>query len=617
MTKRPPIRTIVGLLLFGHLLLTLAFSLVIPLGEAPDEADHWAYIVYIAEEKALPIGPSVTQSKHPPFYHATAALFSLLGDPSVRFLRANPDVQFAQPANHATHGWSPNFFIHTVTEEWPWQDGVLAFRFARLWSILLSTFTMAAFYGLARTVLPPNRPWLLLGAVGALAFWPEFSFISSTANNDNAAALFGTLALWGAMAIYKAEGRLAAGWWTPLAIGFGLLSKVSTVGVWPAVGLALLFGILAGAQRDKTIGAPQIWFRTLLIKGCILFGIGLLIASPWLIRNWSLYGDPLGLEMARQTVDQRVTPWAWPDTIWLLKGWFLSFWGKFGAIGHVALPTWLYTGLTIVTAISTLGLVRYAIISIRQWIKRDRREAVHPPWFMTMLLVAFATVALVIGRYSLLALGTDQGRLLYPAIAAIVLLFVVGLFAWIPRKHDKRGALTITAAMLFLSIYALVVEVRPAFAPPISLTQTFVSTALAQAEESTLPSTQITPSVDFGELALIGWTLADPPVLYWQAQEPPTVDWRTVLRITAEDGTLIWEWKRSPARGRWSTDRWPAESIVADRYEIRWPDNAPAGTYRIEVGMQPFGGELIIPTQAGQPVNEGSHPFIQLGWVTR
>jgi len=97
-------------------------------------------------------------------YSHPAALFAMLGNPSERFLRANPDVQFAPPPQASVDGWSPNFFIHTSLEEWPWRDGTLAFRLARLWSIIISTVTVAAFYGLARTVLPPDRPWLLIGA---------------------------------------------------------------------------------------------------------------------------------------------------------------------------------------------------------------------------------------------------------------------------------------------------------------------------------------------------------------------------------------------------------------------------------------------------------------------
>ena len=47
-------RGILWALVVGHLLLILAYSVINPLGEAPDEADHWAYVVHIAREGELP-----------------------------------------------------------------------------------------------------------------------------------------------------------------------------------------------------------------------------------------------------------------------------------------------------------------------------------------------------------------------------------------------------------------------------------------------------------------------------------------------------------------------------------------------------------------------------------
>ncbi|MEZ4555545.1 MAG: hypothetical protein R2854_03675 [Caldilineaceae bacterium] len=83
--------------------LTLAYSMVNPLGEAPDEADHWAYIVHLANERPAGRPAHHPEQGTPPLYHATAAAVSL-GEPVNDFLRANPDVQF-QPAPD----WSPNF----------------------------------------------------------------------------------------------------------------------------------------------------------------------------------------------------------------------------------------------------------------------------------------------------------------------------------------------------------------------------------------------------------------------------------------------------------------------------------------------------------------------------
>ncbi|MCX6047517.1 MAG: hypothetical protein NT075_20630, partial [Chloroflexi bacterium] len=278
-------------LLMAHVVLAGAYSALNPLGEAPDEVDHWAYVVHLARERSLSTSPRMTQGKHPPFYHATAALIASLGQPAFKFLRANPDVQIQHDA-----GGAPNFFIHTTLESWPWQGGALAFHMARLWSVFLSTCTVAATYGLMRTAFPRQRV-LALTTAGVLAFLPEFVFISGAVNNDNAAAIFGTVALWGGFAIYRAGGQFKAGWWTPLALGLGLLAKVSTLALWGIIGGAILLGTVT-AEMSKQPPKDENWLFTLanytragwrtwpqgLKTELLVFAPALLIAAPWLVR---------------------------------------------------------------------------------------------------------------------------------------------------------------------------------------------------------------------------------------------------------------------------------------------------------------------------------------------
>ncbi len=628
------------LLLIAHLALTVAYSAVVPLGEAPDEADHWAYIVYLAREHRLPEGPAMTQAKHPPLYHATAALVASLAEPRTDFLRANPDIRL-DPADWDEAG-SPNFFVHTALEDWPWRSGPLAFHLARLWSALLSTLTVWATFGLLRAALP-ERPAVALAGAGLLAFLPEFAFIGGSANNDNLAALCGTLALWGGVAIFRAgvaaqrvqsdrtpgfdrssaprerpaeaftpasqRPLFKAGWWTPLALGCGLLAKVSTAALWPVVGIAIVAGIWLAERRhvsaDLSPGQTQPaeasspqpapaerrsqrfqTLRRMLIAGLSVFVPALLIAAPWFWRNWTLYGDPLGMAFARQTVDLRTGPWTAADTVWLLRGWFVSFWGKFGGAGHIPMAGWLYGVLALATALAGLGVV---------WALFRRRNGAER-FAIVLLATAVALTALGIWQYSLTALGTDQGRLLYPAVGPLAGLLALGWLAWLPERWELRAAVAITFLSLALGLYGLVGVIQPAYAPPVS--------AARQATEQALTSSESLEPVPFGEITLLAATLDGDPILYWTAADRPTQDWRTILRVTAEDGTLIWEWKRSPGAGRFSTDRWPAGYVMRDVYRVAWPDWAGPGRYRVEVTAYPFGGEPIAP------------PFL-IGWLSR
>jgi hypothetical protein len=229
---------------------------------------------------------------------------------------------------------------------------------------------------------------------------------------------------------------------------------------------------------------------------------------------------------------------------------------------------------------------------------------------LAILLLAVLGTAAAIWRYSLVALGTDQARLLFPAAAAIAALFVIGLFGALPRglrteRRELIAGLALIAALLGLNLYSLFGVIRPAFAPPPPPPAEEVAQWAAPAP------------VDFGELSLIGWQLTDEPVLYWRAASPPRHDWRTVLRIVAADGTLVWEWKRSPGRGRWSTDRWSAGTVLRDAYGVQWPEWATDGRYRVEVGLQPFGQELVVPMRDGHALAQEDHRYLFLGWLER
>lgn len=575
-------------ILLGHLFLAGAYSVLNPLGEAPDEADHWAFVLYLGEERALPEGPAVTQSKHPPLYHAAAAAIASLAGPHTFFQRSNPDVELAPRP-----GWSPNFFIHTRDEDWPWQGGARAMHLARLLSAVLSTATVAATYALGRLAFP-RAPLLALAAAGVLAFLPEFLFIGAAVNNDIAAALFGTLALVSAFAIWRGGGRFRPGWWAPLALGFGLLAKVSTLALWPAVAVAIVLGGAEDAAGGGGyLGRIRAGRRRWLGTGLLVFVPGLLIASPWLLRNWRLYGDPLGTALARQTIDLRTAPWTWADTVWLARGWFVSFWGKFGGAGHIPMAEGVYALLLVATGIAMLGLGRVWLSA--RW--RTDGAAVG------VLLLAVASVAVAMWQYSLTALGTDQGRLLYPAVAPLVLLWVLGLWVWLPVRWERLGAAGLVLASAALGLYGLWGVIVPAFAPP----------APAPAEEW---QTAAQEPVQFGDLELVAWDLAEEPVLYWRVRQPAK-DLRTELRVVAEDGREAWAWKRSPGAGRWSTDRWPPGVVVRDEYRVRWPEWAGPGRYRVEVGVRPYDGELRSPLQEGKPVLPADTSLLFLGWIQR
>ncbi|MCX7670778.1 MAG: hypothetical protein N2439_11985, partial [Anaerolineae bacterium] len=215
-------------LLLARLALGLAYSIAIPAGEAPDEADHLAYAAYIAREQRLPVGAEMTQAKHPPLYHVLAAAAGGWAGLDTGFLRANPDVGLTSDA-------SPNFFVHTTLEDWPWRAGPLAMHLARLISVLPPVGLVAATYALGRA-LWPAAPDRAVAAAALVAFLPESLFIGGALSNDTLAALLGTTALWLALRSRKPWHAVITG----IVMGLGLWTKVSVAALWPVACLAMV-----------------------------------------------------------------------------------------------------------------------------------------------------------------------------------------------------------------------------------------------------------------------------------------------------------------------------------------------------------------------------------------
>ncbi len=568
-----------------YLILSVAYSVAQPLGEAPDEADHYAYVRYLGLNRQLPVGPEVTQSKHPPLYHAAAAALTFWTGLDFDFLRSNPDA--FPPGPDAP----PNFFVHTTLESFPWRGGALAMHLGRLLSVLLGAVTVWTTWRLGRELFPERAEVGLLAAA-FLAGLPGFLYIAGAMSNDNAAAAFGSLALL----LLAQTLRRGASWKRSLGLGLvfglGLLSKVGTLALWPLAILAL-----AGAfwpQRRQ----PRAW---LLAAGhaALAWGLGLLVASPWLLRNWRLYGDPMGWSLVRATVDQRPGPLTSADLMWLGRGLFTYFWGRFGPIGQVSYPAPLYILCGLFSLLLALGAVHY----LRRLLPREPRSI-----FGVMLLAAApGLVILSIVQYSTIALGTDQARLMWPGIVAIAGWVGLGVAGGAHRFRLPSRALVpvFIGLMAAFGLAVLLFVLRPAFAPGLLLS---ADAAAAQL-----------PLATFGEgMELLAAELPVEPIaageplplrLLWRARMPLSADLRPVVRLVHEDGWLAAEWDHSPAQGRFATDRWQPGKVVADPYQLR-PNPTGPGIYRVLVGVRPFRGEWLSPTPPA------SGPFVMLGTVT-
>ena len=574
-------------LLAARLILGVAYSALIPLGEAPDEADHYAYAAFIAREHRLPSGTGMTQAKHPPLFHVLAAVLvdATGADADFAFLRSNPDAGVGPDAA------APNFFIHTGLERWPWQGGALAMHLGRLVSVLAGLTLVAATYALGRAAWPA---WYAgpLAAAAFVAFLPETLFIGGALNNDLLAAMWVTLALW--LGLRGRRLRWAAG--AGLTLGLAVVTKASTAMLAPVIAAAILLppGYSFSALCNPF---PRHWTRPAIGRVWVAAALALLVAAPWLWRNWRLWGDPLGWPLVLATIDRRGGPLVPADYIWLAKGWFQSFWGKFGAAGHLPMPFPFYAVWAALLVAAALGWLLPAL--------RARRRGLSAAGWVTLVGAVGMTVVGIIS-YSRTALGTDQGRLLFPAVAPIALLISSGITAWLPVERTRWLPVGMGVGMAAIALLALVVGIVIPYAAPRTPSAAEVARAIPVAATFGDSLELVATRWDFGSADAGVSSLARAGVtLYWRAARPLAQDLRPALRLLDGSGNLLWEWKRSPAAGRFSTDRWPTGRLVRDVYAV--PEDLLAGAARIELGVQPFPTGDWLPA-GGQPGTQ----FLQL-----
>jgi hypothetical protein len=280
------------------------------------------------------------------------------------------------------------------------------------------------------------------------------------------------------------------------------------------------------------------------------------------------------------------------------------------------MPTYVYALAALFTLVAIAGAVRFLLRSsltiTRSSLTINHSLVLH----LTLLAAAPLLMFLSIYRYSAIALGTDQARLMWPALSAMAVwvgLGVVGLADWVREKGrgkgkegegGKDGAVVagFGTGMALFGLVALLGVIRPAFAPPQPVTTTQASAAA--------------PLASFGDLELVAVELPEGPLavgqpvpvrMLWRAAAPLAEDLRPALRLVHQDGWLAAEWSHAPAGGRYSTDRWRPGEVIVDDYLLT-PQPGSSGVFTVEVGVRPFGGDWLTP--AGL-----LGPFVPLGQV--
>ncbi|MCB9077004.1 MAG: DUF2142 domain-containing protein [Anaerolineaceae bacterium] len=411
------------------------FAGLTPRWQAPDEPAHYNYIRYLATEKAFPelvagcydeaYLTELKQRKFPSNLPIDGVCYEF-HQPPLYYLLAVP--------------------IYDISGGW-----LLA---VRLVSVALGAGVMVFAFYIARTLFPHNLT-IALGAMAFVAFVPMHIAILASVNNDALAELIlaALLLLLLRCLLDKNPLSIKQSLLIGLLLGLGLLTKVTIYIAVPLV--AVMLGLRAVIDtREAGFGYIRLILGELVKHGAIIYGLALLVALPWFVRNALLYGngDILGLgrhdavvQGQLRTADLVTEVGGKTYLINFITTTFRSFWGQFGWMA-VPMDNRTYFFLVILTGVALAGLAAYAgntFISTS-----FRQKAALGLMAAVVLLVVWAY-----GWYNL-TFVQFQGRYLFPATISLGLFFSVGLNEIVKRQWAWGLAVVLAITLLWTVIAA-------------------------------------------------------------------------------------------------------------------------------------------------------------------
>jgi 4-amino-4-deoxy-L-arabinose transferase-like glycosyltransferase len=322
----------------------------------------------------------------------------------------------------------------------------------------------------ARQVFPQHRAmWTTVPLLVSLQ--PMFTLSTSVVNTDALLILATCALIYYSIRVLKTRltPGMAAGMGVYMAVG--LLTKPFILAMVVPLGIVLgwdLFRAFRGAADVETLVERPV--RRALLSIGLMAAIVALLWGPWALYATSLgnnpfYANPIrtgqlalehpffGYRLGRYLVDYGRS---------LLGGTWATLWGHFGWLETPLDPT-VYRILYVVGALSALGLG----LSVARK-ARTRAWDVESGLLGYLALVGLSVVGTLgaINYYSWRTRGVGggiQGRYYLGAIVPLVILWVAGLLAWLPKRWHPIGHWLLCWAAVVLHALALFQALLPRY----------------------------------------------------------------------------------------------------------------------------------------------------------
>ncbi len=648
------------LILAAYLMLATAYSIVNPLFESPDEVWHYEYVRWLVEGNGLASPEDVghapwhQEGSQPPLYYlAAAALTSWIPtDNAAEVIQYNPHAAVGQADSFG----NKNVMVHGSAEEWPWRGVTLAAHIARFFSILLGAITVWVTYKTASLMrsMPTTKPtaekgvanglqtdWVALLAASIIAFNPQFLFLTAAVNNDNLVTCVCAVGLWyGLWLVRKSHvyedhastDNKSAKEPSDLHVAlFGLLAGLAALSKLSGLLLSLFVALTLAtiAWRRRSLGD--------LVRWGLISGITMVVVSGWwYARNWLLFGDPLALSAMFDILPRRAEPPTMDELIARAEGIWNSVWAVFGWFNVVVSP-WIYWFYSAVTLVGVVGFAGLLIIRLRKSGNpdlsdsdlsdsdlSDSEDGHQGHLFLTQALLMLIWIGMLVASlWRWAQMRYPQGRLLYPALSALVVVIAIGLSQWLPKRLPKwlkaSAFVSLVGVMFIIAAAVPWAYIEPSYRPlPRPLTIGEYYSALQENEaqrrldaenprqsEAKTPTLSI-PTASFGgQIRLDDATISHSELtpgqkltltLNWRALKPLSQNQSVFVHLIDENEILQAQRDSYPGQGNLPTTEWEINEAVSDKHVIDIPLTVPSPSrLKVNIGLYNFAtGERLL-----------------------
>lgn len=535
-------RAALPLLLLAAVFKGLAWSLIVPAWQAPDEPQHFLYAHEIARQRSIHIAPDEwvpadawRLAEFASFWRAASgrpldlantarvsrALQSIDG-PAVRQQRV-PDKKRLITVKAFVRYHPPSYYSTVATVMKPLQNASVRWRLlaGRWLSVGFGLLTVGLAVAIGREIWPQHEAWaLLLGAL--VAFQPMNAFTQAYVTNDAPLIALFSAVLFLGLLILRRGMSTQLGLVLGLTVAMGLLVKMSFLCVVPLLGGLMMWRIWRERRVLRRRGTRSGFRRHAVTGWLLVWTIPALLSSWWYVdtlgggsRSFlrssfvtpkpaakvgtsaaakpkpSTSYDPAGLGW-EGSLRKRLSSLPVVREVVTYTRVLVSYWGNFGWV-TVRVPTVVWVVLALMTVSATAGTMwnlmqrkpgrgqhRELKCSGNHCGMRTRQQR-RALWWLgagSLALIAFYVFVDWQTRISTGGPFGIRGGYYLPAIAGQMAWLMLGI-AW-SNANRLRAALLLTCGMVMLNFYCLFEVVGHRYYGEVSLLQIPVRAAILQ-----------------------------------------------------------------------------------------------------------------------------------------